>query len=177
MSQASQSETNLATKTAYLLLGWLGIALGLALLGVFDTQNKLPFALLLAVVTPLVLFALDRPVFGGALFDGIRNLPGHSLILWQTDRVMGVAFLVAFAKGALPSGFSLPAGIGDVAIGLAAPWVAANLAMQKPHSKVIARWWNYLGIFDLVLALRQIERPFERPERISPLLEDSGLSL
>jgi hypothetical protein len=53
----------------------------------------------------------------------------------------------------LPSGFALPAGLGDVAIGLAAPWVANNLLVGKPYAIKAARLWNYLGIFDLVLAI------------------------
>jgi hypothetical protein len=80
-------------------------------------------------------------------------LGDYALVLIQTYRVVGAAFLIEYAKGRLPSGFALPAGIGDVVIGLAAPWVAYNLLTRKPHAGQIARWWNYLGILDLVVAV------------------------
>jgi hypothetical protein len=50
------------------------------------------------------------------------------LALPQTLRVVGVAFLVVLALGKLPAGFAIPAGLGDIAVGVAAPLVARRLA-------------------------------------------------
>ena len=141
-------------KTIYLLLGWLGLILTLSLAGVFDvTAGKPPLPVLFAVVIPLVLYVLDRSFLKGVIFGDLHKLEKPAAIFLQTERVLGVVFLIEFARGNLPSGFALPAGLGDVAIGLAAPWVAYNLAVKKPYAVKVARLWNYLGLGDLVLAL------------------------
>ena len=139
--------------TAYFLLAWFGVVLALSLIGVFDVPTRPPLAILFTVVTPVFLYAIDRRLLHGRLFEGICKLDNHALVVVQTDRVVGAAFLIEFAKGNLPSGFALPAGIGDVLIGVAAPWVAYTLTMRKPQAVQIARWWNYLGILDLVVAV------------------------
>jgi hypothetical protein len=70
------------------------------------------------------------------------------LLALQVWRIEGVAFLVLFALGQLPALFALPAGIGDLAIGVTAPLVARNL-----HRRNLALAWNVLGLADLVVAV------------------------
>jgi hypothetical protein len=63
----------------------------------------------------------------------------------QTLRVVGVTFLIVWALGLLPAVFALPAGLGDLAVGVAAPFVARGGAG--------ALWFTILGIVDLVVAV------------------------
>ncbi len=141
-------------KTLYLLLAWFGVALALSVTGAFDTRPGVPpLGLLLAIMVPIIVYIVDRSWLHGTLLDGIHQLDGSTAIFLQTQRVLGVVFLVECARGHLPAGFALPAGLGDIAVGLAAPWVAQRLRARKPHAVSVARLWNYLGIFDLVLAL------------------------
>ena len=56
-------------------------------------------------------------------------------------------FLVLYAYGMLPGVFALPAGWGDLLIGITAPVVALNLATPKYRSSFLA--WQFLGIADL----------------------------
>jgi hypothetical protein len=80
--------------------------------------------------------------------------PPAWLIGVQTYRVAGVMFLWPFlAAGALPPGFGLPAGIGDVLTGLAAPFVAWAVARNHPGAHAWAVRWNWFGILDLVVAV------------------------
>ncbi len=80
--------------------------------------------------------------------------PPAWLIGVQTYRVIGVMFLWPFlAAGALPAGFALPAGIGDVLTGLAAPFVARAVARNHPSARAWAVRWNWFGILDLVVAV------------------------
>jgi hypothetical protein len=67
------------------------------------------------------------------------RVPAVSRVLAQPDALLrltvphvfrlvaGVAFLVAMALGQLPAVFALPAGLGDVAIGVQAVFVARSL--------------------------------------------------
>ena len=96
-----------------------------------------------------LLLALRRiPVVARAL-----TAPGMAsrLELPHTPRVAGVAFLLYMALGHLPALFALPAGLGDIAAGIAAPLVAYRLAQGT--GRRAALWHNAFGMTDLVVAL------------------------
>jgi hypothetical protein len=63
----------------------------------------------------------------------------------------GSAFLAIMALGHLPALFALPAGLGDIVTGIAAPLVARRLA--RGTGRRAALWLNAFGITDLVVAL------------------------
>ena len=65
-------------------------------------------------------------------------------------RVVGVLFLIVMAQGHLPAAFALPAGLGDMAIGVSAPFVARRLA--RGTGRIGAVRFNVLGILDLIVA-------------------------
>ncbi len=73
------------------------------------------------------------------------------LELPHTPRVAGVAFLLYLALGHLPGLFALPAGLGDIAAGIAAPLVARRLAQGT--GRRAALWFNAFGMTDLVVGL------------------------
>jgi hypothetical protein len=54
----------------------------------------------------------------------------------------------------LPGVFAWPAGLGDMAIGLTAPWVALTLARRPAFaaSRLFVSW-NLLGMLDLIAAV------------------------
>jgi hypothetical protein len=63
----------------------------------------------------------------------------------------GTAFLAVMALGHLPALFALPAGLGDIAAGIAAPLVARKLAQGTGHRAAL--WFTAFGMTDLVVAL------------------------
>jgi hypothetical protein len=67
----------------------------------------------------------------------------------------GTAFVAIMALGHLPALFALPAGLGDIAAGIAAPLVARKLARgwSRGGSRRAALWFNAFGMTDLVVAL------------------------
>jgi hypothetical protein len=96
-----------------------------------------------------LLLALRRiPVVARAL-----SAPGmaNRLELPHSFRVAGVAFLLMMALGHLPALFALPAGLGDITAGIAAPLVARRLA--RGSGRRAALWFNAFGMTDLVVAL------------------------
>jgi len=96
-----------------------------------------------------VLLVLRRiPVVARAL-----AAPGmlSRLELPHAPRVAGVAFLLYLALGRLPALFALPAGLGDIAAGIAAPLVALRLAQGTGRRAAV--WHNAFGLTDLVTAL------------------------
>jgi hypothetical protein len=72
----------------------------------------------------------------------------------QGWRWAGLGFLSLYAHGILPGLFALPAGLGDMAIGVSAPWIVLGL-IRQPAFVTSRRFvtWNILGIVDLVVAV------------------------
>ena len=80
-------------------------------------------------------------------------MPLPALVGAQFYRVVGAVFLILLAQGRLPAHFALPAGWGDVAIGIAAPLVALALARGVRGSRALGIAWNTLGLLDLAVAV------------------------
>jgi hypothetical protein len=97
-------------------------------------------ALLVVRRIPVVAHALAAPGMENRL-----ELP-HSFRAAE-----GTVFLAIMALGHLPALFALPAGLGDIAAGIAAPLVARKLA--RGGSRRAALWFNAFGMTDLVVAL------------------------
>jgi hypothetical protein len=150
---------------AALILGWLGVDITLASTHALRAgPHRFPF-LGIAVALPLaagfVLFALS-PVLRRAL----SAIPGPWLIAVQGGRVLGGLFLVLLALNKLPARFALPAGIGDVLVGLAAPLVAYALATRRQGARPLALAFNVAGILDLAIAVTMGFTSAPGPQRV-----------
>jgi hypothetical protein len=136
----------IAGSAAGLLGGWLTASAVIAGHGWFRTLPWFPIAVAGFLGT---LLALSRiPVVATAL-----RAPGmpSRLVRPHAFRVAGVVFLFYLAAGHLPALFALPAGIGDITTGIAAPLVARGLAGGSGQR---ATWWfNAFGLIDLVTAV------------------------
>ena len=76
----------------------------------------------------------------------------HRLELPHSFRIVeGSAFLITMALGHLPALLALPAGLGDIAAGIAAPLAARKLAQGT--GRRVALWFTAFGLTDLVNAL------------------------
>jgi hypothetical protein len=142
-----------AAAAAAVLGGWLVLTGTLAHAGVYQGREGGPwFGLAFGGYLLALLLATRIPLVARILAD-----PGIAarLALPHTFRVAGVVFLIVMAQGHLPAAFALPAGLGDIAIGLAAPFVARRLARAPRRAAVIteAARFNLLGILDLVVAV------------------------
>ncbi len=82
-------------------------------------------------------------------YDKITSL----LIAVNTWRIVGVAFLWGMTQGILDPSFAIPAGIGDILIGVTAIPFAIFLWKGYSWSKYAVIVWSVLGIADLVNAV------------------------
>ena len=136
--------------TAAILAAWFLLAVAGSVLGVFDSQPRPPLALGLAVIIPIALFALCY-LTSLEFQEFVASLDLRLLTLAQTWRVAGIVFVILHQRGALPGVFAIPAGWGDIAIGITAPLVAWYWRRPFPSKTFFA--WNVLGTIDLVLAV------------------------
>jgi len=130
---------------------WTALIWGLALQGTFRPAPgipRLPFAIFAPVLVGLVLLTRSRHV--AALLDAT---PPSWLIGLQVYRVLGGIFLVNWAAGDIPGAFALPAGIGDIAVGLLALPAALWVSSGTPAGRKAGIWWNLLGLADFAVAI------------------------
>jgi hypothetical protein len=73
------------------------------------------------------------------------------VIALQVWRIEGAAFLILMWLARLPSLFALPAGFGDIFVGLTAPLIARDI--YHPGARRWAIAWNLFGLTDLAIAL------------------------
>jgi len=71
----------------------------------------------------------------------------------QLFRALGAIFLILYAAGKLPGLFALPAAVGDVVVGLSAPFVGLAYARAPHKAAGLVVAWNVLGLLDLTNAL------------------------
>jgi len=140
------------TRLLVVLAVWFFVAIALGLSGALGAVDRPPIGLAVAMTTPLLAFIVDSWL-GAPLFRQVRALSVPTLVAVQTYRIVGVVFVVAWAQGALPAAFALPAGLGDVAIGLLAPFVAAAVSRRVPGHRSWAIAWNVAGLADLISAV------------------------
>ena len=117
-------DTAKITIVQYVLLAWFFLALGASVSGWFvNAPSQPPLALGLAAVVPILLF-LFVSLTSHAFRHFVRSIDPVTITALQFYRVLGVAMLVLMSRNLLPAVFALPAGWGDVAIGVTAPLVA-----------------------------------------------------
>jgi hypothetical protein len=135
------------------LLLWFLMILQLAQAGLFVAGPGvrvpwIPLAVLIPLVAGLVLLTRSSRVAAAADVTPLQWLVGV-----QVFRVLGAVFLAQWAIGRLPGVFAIPAGAGDVLVGLLALPVAFYLRSGRPGGRAAAYAWNVLGIVDLANAL------------------------
>jgi hypothetical protein len=135
------------------LFAWYALVFFLVCRGVFSsTLNK---------QVPLIAFAIGIPIIVGAVLmttlrsvrEIIAAVPQSWLVAFQLYRVVGAIFVILYMAGQLPGIFALPAGYGDVFVGLTALFVGAAEGRQLAVRNQLVVLWNWLGIADFVVAI------------------------
>ncbi|HKR76008.1 MAG TPA: hypothetical protein VJR95_05045 [Rhodanobacter sp.] len=136
------------------LSAWFALVVSLGASGAFvGRPGQPPVAIAMGIGIPLLLF-LAWLRFSSAFRAFVLSLDLRLIVGMQAWRWAGLGFLFLYAHRVLPAMFALPAGLGDMAIGFAAPWMILALVRQPDFaaSSAFVRW-NVLGMLDLVLAI------------------------
>ena len=143
--------TRMGWGAALVFGGWLAASSLLAATGSYRSRlgHGVPW-LPVAIFGFLgLLLALTRvPQISRAL-----TAPGaQQRLLWpHSFRAGGIVFVIAMLLGKLPALFAVPAGFGDIAVGIATLWIARRIGEGSPAKPLL--WFTVLGIADLVSAL------------------------
>jgi hypothetical protein len=153
-SELGNPRSNVKSLVFVALALWLGLVSFLASQGGFVAKpGSPPLALFLGFATPLAVFL--AAYFGWSGFRAfIFGADLRIVAAMQAWRWAGLGFLSLYAHGILPWLFAFPAGLGDMAIGVSAPWILLGL-IRRSSFAASRRYviWNILGITDFVVAL------------------------
>ena len=143
LTNLSVQRQNRAFWTGFVLIvGWYLAAFSLSRLGVYQgVPSRVPtiqWGLLTPILAGIAMFR-----WWPAFRNIVESVPQKWLVTAQVYRALGLIFLLLYATGKLPGPFALPAGIGDVTVGVLAPFVGASTLKR----------WNLLGLADLGVAL------------------------
>jgi len=133
---------------------WLALVVSLGALGAFVSHpGTPPIAIAVGVGAPLLLFFASLQL-SQSFREFVLSLDLRLIAGIQAWRWAGLGFISLYAHDVLPGVFALPAGLGDMAVGFAAPWMILGLVRRPAFaaSPAFVRW-NVLGILDLVVAV------------------------
>jgi hypothetical protein len=138
---------------AAVLSGWFVIVVILAATRVLHYEHGIGSpGLGLAVVVPIVLMwvAVMRVPW---LREGLERAPLAILAGVNVVRILGVSFVILYAKNRLPAPFAPAAGWGDIVAGLAAVPVAWLAHRRGSGWRGTLLAWNVFGLADLIDAI------------------------
>lgn len=136
---------------AIVLNAWLVIRVGFAFFLPGRTALSVPFVA--AFLTGGMFLGLVPLFFSPIFRQAIAAIPQTRLVGFQKVRVIGVFFITLLDMKLLPPQFALPAGYGDVTVGLLAVWMVYLLNTKKPYAYTLIILWSILGLLDLLIAL------------------------
>jgi hypothetical protein len=147
--RTSARQTWVAAVSGIVLAAWAIVTTMLARRGVYqphDPDSPPPVGITLL----LVLLVLAACLIGSR---SLRRLLTNqrNLVLLNLWRLVGAVFLVLMTTRQMPALWALPAGIGDVIVGMAAPWIARHVGTPRGRRRAII--FNLLGMADLVVAV------------------------
>ena len=136
---------------AFLFGGWLAVSSLVA--GGGSYRSRLGHGVPWLPLAVLGFFGLLLALTGVPLIRRALIAPGaQQRLLWpHSFRAAGIVFVIAMLLGKLPALFAVPAGFGDIAVGITTLWVARKVREGSQAKPLI--WFTLLGIADLVSAL------------------------
>jgi hypothetical protein len=151
--RASDDQSGMTTILALIGAAWLLVIVLAGMAGVFEAgPSRPPLPLFAALVAPPVVFLLAYRI-SPALRDFVLGLDLRLLTAVQSWRVLGGMFLFLYAFDLRPALFAFPAGIGDVAVGIAAIFVLRAMLDDHPHWRRRVLLLNLGGLLDFVFAI------------------------
>jgi hypothetical protein len=133
---------------------WFLLVVSLGAAGKFvASAGTPPVPIGIGVAAPLLIF-LAWMRLSPSFLDFVLSFDLRLIAAMQAWRWAGMGFLSLYAHGVLPAVFAFPAGLGDMAVGVTAPWVMLAL-LRRPGFAASGAFirWNLFGILDLVVAV------------------------
>lgn len=135
---------------ALVTTAWFVVAYLLAQAGAYQEGSRPPWQIGLVIVLPVAAVGIALRA-SPAFRSWARSLDLGLLIQLQAWRLIGFAFIALSANNLLAETFAIPASLGDIAIAVTAPFMAAYVVRRGATAPFYA--WTAFGILDLVVAV------------------------
>ncbi len=131
---------------------WASLSAFAAANGLYHSVNGAPpFGLVAAALLPPIAFFLIHRISAG-LQRWVREVDLGLITALQAWRVVGAAFVFVWGLDMLPAVFAAPAGFGDIAVGLMAPFVALAVWKRSRGWRAASYLLIVVGLLDFVTA-------------------------
>ena len=152
MNQVNSMKKGIVIAAVFSII-WMLTTGVIGTLGLFEyIRHEFHLWIILLVVTPTILYLVLVVIFP-SVKDWTQNLNLIILTIPHAWRTVGYTFLALWFYGILPAGFAAPAGFGDFAVAMLAPFVALALWLKWTQSIRFTVAFNILGALDLVIAI------------------------
>ena len=130
---------------------WVAAAAIAGGLGVVNEPGRPPLALASFFVIPIGGF-VGAYLTSASFRAFTRTIPLWVLVGSHVWRFVGLGFVIGWLTGALPAGFGIPAGFGDIIAAAGALILLPRVRDGRASRKWLLAW-NILGILDLAAAI------------------------
>jgi hypothetical protein len=153
-AESEPSGRDIRPAVALVVTAWFLLVVALGAAGAFvGPPGAPPLPIAIGVAAPLLtFFAWMR--LAKTFREFVLSLDLRLIAAMQAWRWGGLGFLSLYAHHVLPAVFAFPAGLGDMAVGVTAPWIVLALVRQPGFAAGTAFLrWNLFGMLDLVVAI------------------------
>lgn len=130
---------------------WLAAAVAGGVSGAINEPDASPLLLAAYLLLPIGTFLMAY-----ATSASFRAFTARISLPWMVGahawRFVGLGFIMGWLHDALPAGFALPAGLGDIAVALGALLLVPGLRKGTASRRWLLAW-NLVGFIDLVAAI------------------------
>ncbi len=151
------------------LLAWLALSIVLVASGALAALSfPFPQLLIVALSAGLILLHLRNAAFRS---EAEAVSIAAILAVHATRLPIGAEFLRLCDRGELAPAFGIPAGWGDVAVGLLATLLLALPTLRSSAGTPWVQGWNVLGLVDILVVVATAARVgFGDPQSLAPLV-------
>jgi hypothetical protein len=141
-----------ARSLALLAIGvWFVAAATAGALGIVNEPGRPPLVLLSFFVVPILGFVLAYAA-SSSFRAFTETIPMWVLVGSHLWRFVGIGFVIGWLTGALPGGFGIPEGLGDIVAALGALLLLPGVR-RGTASRGWLLAWNTFGMLDLLSAI------------------------
>jgi len=138
-----------------LFVAWFGAATAAGASGLLTgLRPPVPQLIVVVLTAAVTVGAFAVPAARAWVF----GVDVRAIVALHLIRLVGIYFLLLYARGELPRAFALPAGWGDIAVGLFAGALLAIGPPANPRRRTLYRLWNLLGLIDILLVVATAAR-------------------
>ncbi|MBN8548847.1 MAG: hypothetical protein J0M12_05995 [Deltaproteobacteria bacterium] len=142
-------------------LCWLFSAL---IAGETGALHELPMPVVQGILLLLTLMILAAFRSWPTFREWVLNCDPRILISFHLSRFVGIYFLFLYSQAALPYGFAMLAGYGDIIIASTALLLLCMPSQKKSFGSMLTIW-NVCGLFEIVVVLISAARiEFANPD-------------